>query len=231
MYDGDGKRISKTENGITTNYYYEGRMLLYTTDEADNRTSLNITGTESNVIAGVRYDDGESIYFYGKDIKGSTSCITDANTDVVVSYIYDDWGNTTINGDTTFYNQICYTGGVYDELTKLYYLNSRYYNPETGEFMSQDSVRGNADDPSPTNIGCAVWDGVALIAPAVPGTYVYKGRKKVVKVVKKSVKTGVKKTTNKATKHITKKGTKLLERLLKNPKKFLNLVEKKCIAF
>ncbi|MBQ4069357.1 MAG: hypothetical protein IJC76_08900 [Lachnospiraceae bacterium] len=79
VYDGEGKRISKTENGVTTYYYYEGEMLLYTTDEADSRTSLNITGTESNVIAGVRYDDGESVYFYGKDIKGSTSCITDAN--------------------------------------------------------------------------------------------------------------------------------------------------------
>ncbi|MBE5925966.1 MAG: RHS repeat-associated core domain-containing protein [Lachnospiraceae bacterium] len=152
MYDGEGKRISKTENGVTTNYYYEGGMLLYTTDEADSRTSLNITGTESNVIAGVRYDDGESVYFYGKDIKGSTSCITDANADVVVSYLYDDWGNTTINGDTTFYNQICYTGGVYDELTKLYYLNARYYNPETGVFMSQDSVRGSADDYGTWNL-------------------------------------------------------------------------------
>ena len=152
VYDGDGKRISKTENGVTTNYYYEGGLLLYTTDEADNRTSLNITGTESNVIAGVRYDDGESVYFYGKDIKGSTSCITDANGNVVVSYIYDDWGQTIINGDTSFYNQICYTGGVYDELTKLYYLNARYYNPETGSFMSQDTVRGSADDYGTWNL-------------------------------------------------------------------------------
>ena len=282
VYDGDGKRISKTENGVTTNYYYEEGMLLYTTDEADNRTSLNITGTESNVIAGVRYDNVESVYFYGKDIKGSTSCITDANGDVVVSYLYDDWGQTTINGDITFYNQICYTGGVYDELTKLYYLNARYYNPETGAFMSQDSVRGSADDygtwnlyaycagnpvcyvdpsghwvetvidgwcfvdsaneaikdPSPENIGWAVWDGVALFVPCVTGSYTAKAGKKVVKAVakkttkkakkeisekvvktatKKTVKKVTKKATGKVIKKITKKGTKFLDDILANP--------------
>ena len=163
----------------------------------------------------------------------------------MVSYIYDDWGETSINGDTSFYNQICYTGGVYDELTNLYYLNARYYNPYTGTFMSQDTVRGSASDygswnlyaycagnpvcyvdpsghwvetvidgwcfvdsaneaikdPSPENIGWAVWDGVALFVPCVTGSYTAKAGKKVVKAV-------AKKTTKKAKKEISEKVVK-----------------------
>ncbi len=33
-----------------------------------------------------------------------------------------------------------YRGYVYDEETGLYYLQSRYYNPEWGRFISADSV-------------------------------------------------------------------------------------------
>ena len=39
------------------------------------------------------------------------------------------------------YNPLRYRGYVYDEETGLYYLQSRYYNPETGRFI-------NADNPS-----------------------------------------------------------------------------------
>ena len=31
-YNYDGQRISKTDNGVTTNYYYQGGVPLYTTD-------------------------------------------------------------------------------------------------------------------------------------------------------------------------------------------------------
>ena len=32
--------------------------------------------------------------------------------------------------------KICYTSEVYDELTGLYYLNARYYNPENYSFIT-----------------------------------------------------------------------------------------------
>ncbi|WP_434799154.1 RHS repeat-associated core domain-containing protein [Terrisporobacter vanillatitrophus] len=52
-----------------------------------------------------------------------------------VAYEYTDFGETEINGDENFYNEICYTGGIYDNKTGLYYLNARYYNPEDGRFF------------------------------------------------------------------------------------------------
>jgi len=45
-------------------------------------------------------------------------------------------------------NEVCYTGGIYDESTGLYYLNARYYDPEKGRFLTQDTYRGEQTEPS-----------------------------------------------------------------------------------
>ena len=57
-----------------------------------------------------------------------------------------DFVETEEFGDTDFYNEIAYTGGIYDESTSLYYLNARYYNPEDARFITQDTYRGQSDE-------------------------------------------------------------------------------------
>ena len=59
------------------------------------------------------------------------------------TYSYTDYGETTEQGENNFYNEICYGGGVYDKTTGLYYLNARYYSPENGSFLTQDTYRGS----------------------------------------------------------------------------------------
>jgi RHS repeat-associated protein len=152
-YNYDGQRISKNDNGTTTNYYYQGGVLLYTTDEDGNKTSQNIIGPQENVIATIRYeDDVQHAYFYNKDIRTSVTNVVDESGNGVVSYQYDDYGTTTKYGDIDFYNEVCYTSGVYDELTGFYYLNARYYNPDTNTFITQDSYRGEQDDYGTWNL-------------------------------------------------------------------------------
>ena len=41
---------------------------------------------------------------------------------------------------------------VYDELTGLYYLNARYYNPENYSFITQDSYRGEQKEYNTWNL-------------------------------------------------------------------------------
>ena len=152
-YNYDGQRISKSDNGVTTNYYYQGGVLLYTTDNSGNKTSQNVVGPQENVIATIRYEeDGQHAYFYNKDSRTSVTNVVDESGSSVVSYRYDDYGSTTRYGDKDFYNEICYTSGVYDELTRLYYLNARYYNPESAMFITQDSYRGEQDDYGTWNL-------------------------------------------------------------------------------
>lgn len=49
-------------------------------------------------------------------------------------------------------NEICYTGGIYDESTGLYYLNARYYDPQDGRFTSQDTYRGKDEEYKTWNL-------------------------------------------------------------------------------
>mgnify|MGYP005932995299 FL=1 len=152
-YNYDGQRISKTDNGVTTHYYYQEGVLLYTTDNSGNKTSQNVVGPQENVIATIRYEDnGQHTYFYNKNIRTSVTNVVDESGNGVVSYKYDDYGTTIKYGNEDFYNEVCYTSGVYDELTGLYYLNARYYNPESATFITQDSYRGEQDDYGTWNL-------------------------------------------------------------------------------
>lgn len=151
-YNGAGQRIKKTDMAVTdsgkeetktTCYYYEGSLLLYTTDENGVKTSQNIIGNQNNAFATVRYDsDKQSEYFYSKDVQGSTTNLTDNTGACSNSYDYTDFGGTDERFESEVENEICYTGGVYDELTGLYYLNARYYDSDNGVFLSQDTYRG-----------------------------------------------------------------------------------------
>jgi hypothetical protein len=77
-YNYDGQRISKNDNGTTTNYYYQGGILLYTTDSDGNKTSQNIVSPQKNIIATIRYgDNGQHAYFYNKDIRTSVMNVVD----------------------------------------------------------------------------------------------------------------------------------------------------------
>ena len=66
----------------------------------------------------------------------------------MVTYTYDAWGNIldtagTMKDTLGFYNPLRYRGYVYDEETELYYLQSRYYNPAWGRFISADNNFSN----------------------------------------------------------------------------------------
>ena len=70
---------------------------------------------------------------------------------MVASYTYDAWGNHTVcdefGDDTTYYgtigniNPIRYRSYYFDTETGLYYLQTRYYDPEIGRFISPDSTK------------------------------------------------------------------------------------------
>ena len=63
----------------------------------------------------------------------------------VVEYTYDAWGKVlsvtgSMAGSVGKDNPLRYRGYYYDQETGLYYLQSRYYDPETGRFISADGV-------------------------------------------------------------------------------------------
>ena len=141
-YDDGGKRITKTVNGTAYNYHYLGDQLveltwsgnkLHFTYDSTGPLSVNCNGAE---------------YFYVKNAQGDVTGLVSASGTRVVTYTYDAWGNPLSTSGTMAStlgsaNPLRYRGYVYDTETGLYYLQSRYYNPEWGRFINADSVIDN----------------------------------------------------------------------------------------
>ena len=80
-------------------------------------------------------------YYFEKNLQGDIVAIYNAAGKKIGTYTYDAWGDFTFStaSDATTvekrivrtYNPFRYRGYYYDTETKLYYLQSRYYNPET----------------------------------------------------------------------------------------------------
>ena len=152
-YNGDGQRIQKVEGSKTTNYYYQDGVVSYTTDGDNSQISQNLIGTDGNILATQRYGSDHTDYLlYHKDIQGSTTSLVKEDGSADATYRYTDFGETTINGDNKAENEVCYTGGIYDQSTGLYYLNARYYNPEDGGFLTEDTYRGETNEPETQNL-------------------------------------------------------------------------------
>ena len=69
-----------------------------------------------------------------KNAQGDVTGIVDSEMNVVVEYSYDAWAD--LIGKL---NPFLYRGYYYDVETGLYYLNSRYYDAQTGRFLNADS--------------------------------------------------------------------------------------------
>ena len=86
--------------------------------------------------------DGKD-YYYILNPTGDVIALVDTGWNTVVSYAYDSWGNVTaIEGDQDLgkKNPLRYRGYYWDEETGLYYLASRYYDPEVGRFINADNI-------------------------------------------------------------------------------------------
>jgi RHS repeat-associated protein len=121
-----------------------------TADVNNHKISENILDPGGQIIASQRFDAvgaGPGWYFYNYDIRQSTTAIIDHTGKKVTGYQYDSFGNTTLSGNTNFINETQFTGAISDTSTGLYYMNARYYNTNTGRFLSQDSYKGSAYQP------------------------------------------------------------------------------------
>ena len=111
-------------------------MLYYIYNDVDN-------------LVGFKYNN--DLYYYQKNAQEDIIGILDSSYSLVAKYEYDSWGSITsvvdANGNDISNNFIHigninpfrYRSYYYDVETRLYYLNSRYYNPSWGRFINADS--------------------------------------------------------------------------------------------
>ena len=88
------------------------------------------------------------MYYYITNLQGDVIAITDSSGTVKASYEYDAWGKLVSDEPTDNsigdINPLRYRGYYYDSETGLYYLQSRYYDPEVCRFINADEANNLA---------------------------------------------------------------------------------------
>ena len=129
-------------NGSTAVFTYEGKKLL--TEQSGNITKTNIYGT--NLIATAGTDE----LYYQYNNHGDVISVLDQAGEVKNEYDYDAFGNAITEKETVS-NPYRYAGYYQDSESGLYYLQSRYYNPRTARFLTEDTASGKYTDPLSLN--------------------------------------------------------------------------------
>ena len=131
-YNDAGIRVKKG----TTEYIVKGNLIL---TEKRGDTVIHYYYDDSGV-AGFEYNGQK--YFYRKNLQGDIIGIYDSCWNLLGQYEYDAWGNllSQIGSEILKINPFRYRGYYCDTESGIYYLNSRYYDPVIGRFISPDSV-------------------------------------------------------------------------------------------
>ena len=161
-YNGYGQRISKSYSydsgddssgdyitGTSNAYDYDslGRLIherftTYHNESATVHRDLVYLYDESGII-GVLYTLGGTTtgYYYRRNLQGDVVGIYDKYGTRMAEYAYDAFGNCSLiyqssGTDIGEVNPIRYRSYYYDHETGMYYIGSRYYNPQWRRFIS-----------------------------------------------------------------------------------------------
>jgi RHS repeat-associated protein len=150
-YDALGRCVSRTLNGSTTYYYYDGEKPIMECNAAGGILANNVYGLSIDEII-VRYQGSNTYYFY-QDHEGSVTHVLDQNGTLVEQYRYDAFGAATIRngggtqlGASAIGNRFMFTGREYNGTFGFYEYRARAYHPTLGRFMSEDPKGFDAGD-------------------------------------------------------------------------------------
>ena len=143
---GNGMVGTTEREYVNGRLYKESKILTMNGAEIVSATMQYLYRGEE--VIGLIYNG--SLYYYRKNLQGDIIEIVGEDGNVAATYKYDAWGNWTVSGgDVGTYNSFRYRGYYYDTAIMLYYLKTRWYDPETGRFISPDSI--NYLDPQSIN--------------------------------------------------------------------------------
>ena len=142
VYDGDGKRIKKIGSDSVRIYIYSGLKVLYEMNTATQMDAVYIHGPAGRIAKKVN----DITEYYHTDHLGSTRLTTSENGVIVTEVQYKPFGEQ-VNATE---EQYTFTGKELDD-TGFYYYGARYYDPETGRFLTRDPLQGERGAPQTLN--------------------------------------------------------------------------------
>ncbi|MFI9833765.1 RHS repeat-associated core domain-containing protein [Streptomyces sp. NPDC051913] len=134
-YDPLGARISKAIGGVTSRYLTDGsNPLAEQTSSGDTTATTAMSGLDEFLTR----SESDKTQIYLTDALGTVVGLADTDGSIATTYAYDPNGAPTGSGATSS-NPYTFTGRE-DDGTGLLYYRDRYYDPETGRFISQDPI-------------------------------------------------------------------------------------------
>ena len=181
-YDENGMRyrttVTSKTDGLTGSYEYvwvDGKLISIVYVSGDSTETAKYLYNDRDGPVGMVLTDADgtlSTYYYLKNLQGDITHIVSAGGKLLVEFTYDVFGKQTVhyqaNGSTIIgmielveqvmvcaLNPFGYRGYCYDTYTGLYYLQSRYYDPDTGRFINADDT--NYLNATGTVLGCNLF--------------------------------------------------------------------------
>ena len=146
-YDGDGKRVKKTENGATTYYVYSSKL-------GQSVMEVNSSSVQRAYVYGggklvaMQATDGQFYWLHTNHL-GNSRAMTDSSGNLTYKGQFDPYGATLTewsgSGNTNL-NSKKFTGYERDSATGLDYAQARMYNSSRGRFMTADMLGLRASD-------------------------------------------------------------------------------------
>ena len=152
-YDYKGYRIKKGNK----RYIWQEDRLIAEIEADEGEESFIYYNYDESGVSGMNVNGSE--YYYRKNLQGDVIAVYDDNGHMECRYDYDAWGRhrCRLENGTVIYdsatgavsgyeehigirNAIRYRSYYWDSETGLYYLQSRYYDPEIGRFISPDDI-------------------------------------------------------------------------------------------
>jgi len=147
VYDGDGNRVARTEGGVTHRYLIDDQTptgyaqiaeeLVPTEGVIRHYTYGTMRISQRRLIVSPNWE----LSYYGYDGGGSVRQLFNPSGVVTDTYAYDAFGNTVAHTGSAL-NEFLYRGEQFDSTLGAYYLRARYYRPQVGRFLTQDSDEG-----------------------------------------------------------------------------------------
>ncbi|MNU80999.1 putative deoxyribonuclease RhsC [compost metagenome] len=144
-YDAFGRRINKTVDGHSTQFFWQGDQLVAESSPSHYRSYLYEPGS----FRPLAMLDGKGPkkacpFYYQLDHLGTPQELTDYGGEIVWSAKYTAYGKVsqlTHGGGEQLEQPLRFQGQYFDAESGLHYNRHRYYHPDTGRYLTPDPVK------------------------------------------------------------------------------------------
>ncbi len=146
-YNGAGQRIKKVTQTETRIFHYDLRGHLIAETNQTGQMLAEYVYLGDQLLAMIK--PGEAVYYFHNDHLGTPQVLTDDTQTIAWKAVYTPFGEA-VPSIQTVENPFRFPGQYYDQETGLHYNYFRYYNPQTGRYITPDPI--------------GLWGGINLFA-------------------------------------------------------------------